>query len=117
MKSEKALSFVDSVKEQVAPLPELLEGELSATIHIWYRTQRPDLDESIILDALEGLVYKNDRQVREKHVYHAIDKEHPRVRVILTPRVALPSEEPFSWMRQLADAAPPPDSPGSPSGA
>jgi len=48
---------------------------------IWYATRRPDLDESVILDALEGYAYVNDRQVKEKHIYHALDKENPRAHI------------------------------------
>jgi hypothetical protein len=29
-------------------------------------------------------VYRNDRQVREKHVYHGIDKANPRAEVAVT---------------------------------
>ena len=48
---------------------------------IWYRTRRPDLDESVILDCLEGFAYTNDRQVKEKHIYHGLDKEEPRAEI------------------------------------
>jgi Holliday junction resolvase RusA-like endonuclease len=30
-------------------------------------------------------VYVNDRLVREKHVYHGIDKKNPRVEVMVEP--------------------------------
>lgn len=86
IKSKKARKFLDSVNDQLEPLPELLQGELRMDIAIWYRTQRPDLDESIVLDALQGIFYKDDRQVRERHVYHFVDKEHPRVVVKISRR-------------------------------
>jgi Holliday junction resolvase RusA-like endonuclease len=56
------------------------------TIHIYYASQRPDLDESLILDLLQGILYKNDRQVRERHVYHFIDKLNPRTEIWIRPR-------------------------------
>jgi Holliday junction resolvase RusA-like endonuclease len=86
IKSKKARAFMDSAREQVAPLDELLTGELRADIAIWYRNQLSDLDESVVLDVLQGILYENDRQIRERHVYHAIDKENPHVRVRLTKR-------------------------------
>ena len=44
--------------------------------------QCPHLDESLILDCLQGLVYKNDRQVKEKHIYWGgVDKENPRAEI------------------------------------
>jgi Holliday junction resolvase RusA-like endonuclease len=63
-----------------------MAGELRMDIWIYYATQRPDLDESLILDLLQGKVYENDRQVRERHVYHQIDKASPRIEVIIRPR-------------------------------
>ena len=86
IKSSKALSYAESFSLQVRPLAELLEGPLRADIWVYYATQRPDLDESLILDLLQGKVYLNDRQVRERHVYHYIDRENPRVEIGLTPR-------------------------------
>lgn len=81
IKSQKALGYGDSLMWQVRKLPELLEGPLCVTLRIWYRTERPDLDESLILDGLQGLIYVNDRQVREKHIYHGIDRDNPRTEV------------------------------------
>ena len=40
-----------------------------------------DLDESLILDAMEGFIYKNDRQVKEKHIYWGLDKDNPRAEI------------------------------------
>jgi len=33
-------------------------------------------------------VYLNDRQVREKHVYHGIDRTNPRTEIIVEPLAA-----------------------------
>lgn len=87
IKSDKARAFEASVKQQVKPLPRLMTEKLVAFIRIYYASERPDLDESIILDALQGLIYRNDRQVREKHVYHAIDRKNPRFEIVLRPLV------------------------------
>jgi Holliday junction resolvase RusA-like endonuclease len=56
-------------------------------VHLWlyYTSQRPDLDESLILDLMQGRVYANDRQVKEKHIYHGIDKTSPRSEVLVAP--------------------------------
>jgi Holliday junction resolvase RusA-like endonuclease len=86
IKSKKALSYADAFKLQVQPVEPLLEGELAMTIHIYYASQRPDLDESLILDLLQGILYKNDRQVRERHVYHFVDKLNPRAEIWIRPR-------------------------------
>lgn len=90
IKSAKALSYVDSLRVQAARIfasEEPLTGELSMTAHIFYRTQRPDLDPSLILDGLQGYAMKNDRQVREMHLFHHIDKLHPRALITIAKRV------------------------------
>jgi Holliday junction resolvase RusA-like endonuclease len=86
IKSKKALSYADAFLLQAKPVEPLLEGELAMTLHIYYASQRPDLDESLILDLLQGVLYKNDRQVRERHVYHSIDKLNPRAEIWVRPR-------------------------------
>lgn len=78
IKSQKARDYVKAFQAQCKQLDELLEGDLSATITIYYATRRPDLDESVILDCMQGFIYKNDRQVKEKHIYWALDRENPR---------------------------------------
>ena len=86
IKSAKALSYADAFPLQVKKLPKLLEGELAIWMVIHYASHRPDLDESLILDCLQGLVYKNDRQVRERHIFHAIDKTNPRAEIVVCKR-------------------------------
>ena len=81
IKSDKARRFERDLKRQVQPLPDLMTGRLVVHCDIYYASNRPDLDESIVLDGLQGLIYKNDRQVREKHIFHHIDRLNPRVMV------------------------------------
>jgi len=79
IKSEKALNYISVVQQQVPCLSPLLEGPLRFTATIHYASERPDLDESVILDALQGRIYANDRQVRQKVVIKAeTDKRNPR---------------------------------------
>jgi Holliday junction resolvase RusA-like endonuclease len=51
------------------------------TMKIYYHSRRPDLDESLILDLMQGIVYENDRQVKEKHITWGLDKEAPRAEI------------------------------------
>lgn len=87
-----------------------LVGPVCVTLRMYYASERPDLDESIVLDVLQDRysgkrdarrlvqhgVYCNDRQVREKHVFHAIDRARPRVEVeveaMQAQQVAMPLE-------------------------
>lgn len=83
IKSAKALTYSDVFKQQLAPLPVLYTGDLRVTMYIYYASRRPDLDESLILDLLQGLVYGNDRQVKERHTYWGLDPEQPRAEIII----------------------------------
>ena len=82
IKSEKALKYAYQFKKQ-ADNSNLVcwEEDVSVTMTIYYATRRPDLDESVVLDCLQGHVYKNDRQVKEKHIYWGLDKERPRCEI------------------------------------
>jgi Holliday junction resolvase RusA-like endonuclease len=108
IKSEKARHYERLALMQIpAAARQRLEGPVRVTLRIWYASERPDLDESIILDVLQdrwaggaetepGIaaprrtlaragVYRNDRQVREKHVFHAIDRANPRAEILVEP--------------------------------
>lgn len=60
-----------------------MEGDLRITIRIWYASRRPDLDASLIFDLLQGIVYTNDRQIKEQHLYWGLDKENPRAEIVI----------------------------------
>lgn len=80
IKSSKALSYAAAFKLQ-AKASKGLEGDVAVHIKIWYASRRPDLDESLILDLLQGVAYENDRQVKEKHIYWGLDKNNPRCEI------------------------------------
>ena len=83
IKSQKALSYTDVFRQQCQAIDPLMSGDIRMTIKIYYATRRPDLDESLILDLLQGLVYVNDRQVKERHTYWGLDKENPRAEIVI----------------------------------
>jgi Holliday junction resolvase RusA-like endonuclease len=60
-----------------------MTGDLRVTLHIFYASRRPDLDESLILDLMQGLIYENDRQVKERHCYWGLDPDNPRSEIII----------------------------------
>jgi hypothetical protein len=90
IKSEKALNYSETFRAQCKPLAKLMEGDLKVTMCIYYASRRPDLDESLILDLMQGLIYENDRQVKERHTYWALDPANPRAEIIVDQ---LPMEE------------------------
>lgn len=83
IKSQKALDYSEAFKQQCPPLAKLMSGDVRMTIWIYYASRRPDLDESLILDLLQGLVYLNDRQVKERHVFWGLDPDKPRTEMII----------------------------------
>jgi Holliday junction resolvase RusA-like endonuclease len=111
IKSKKARGYEEDALAQIPPRYRVqYSGPVSVTLHIFYASERPDLDESIVLDVLQDRyksqkltpaqkaagvklprllvqrgVYVNDRQVREKHIFHGIDKANPRTIVKILP--------------------------------
>ena len=105
IKSGKALNYEKEALRQIPPKARLrLEGPVRVRLRIFYANELSDLDESIVLDVLQDRfekvdhpnggpkrhlvqagVYRNDRQVREKHVFHGIDKLMPRTEIEVEP--------------------------------
>lgn len=81
IKSDKAISYVRDFQRQCPVLDPMFESEVSVTIKIFYASRRPDLDESVILDAMQDFIYRNDRQVREKHISWGLDRDNPRAEI------------------------------------
>jgi len=84
IKSEKALAYAKAFKRQVEAAQSvslMFDGDVAVHIKIFYASRRPDLDESLILDLLQGVAYENDRQVKEKHIYWGLDKDKPRTEI------------------------------------
>ena len=66
-------------EKQCKKIDPLFEKDVAVKITIYYASRRPELDESLILDCMQGLVYKNDRQVKVKHIiWGGVDKDDPR---------------------------------------
>jgi Holliday junction resolvase RusA-like endonuclease len=85
IKSNEALSYLRTFAMQCPTLDPMFEGEVHVEIDIFYTSRKPDLDESLILDALQGRVYRNDRQVRSKTVNGWIDSGNPRTVIRVSP--------------------------------
>ncbi len=96
IKSEKALTYTDAFRLQVPRFNSVIEDVLFAAIHIAYASERPDTDDSLIKDLLQGqkvkvggetitlgAVIRNDRQIRHTFLTHSIDRQNPRTRIRL----------------------------------
>jgi hypothetical protein len=127
-KSNKALGYESDALRQIPPAArQRLEGPVAVTLRIWYASERPDLDESIVLDVMQDRwakapahvmaecppgapsralvqagVYRNDRQVREKHVFWHLDRRNPRTEVVVEPMQAQQADlEPVEVVESL----------------
>jgi Holliday junction resolvase RusA-like endonuclease len=83
IKSKKALSYADHFNSQVPVLDQMIEGDLFMGIKIYYASRRPDLDESLILDLLQGRIYTNDRQVKCRFSMWGLDRDNPRADIFV----------------------------------
>jgi|TARA_R110000751_G_scaffold58751_3_gene123791 Holliday junction resolvase RusA-like endonuclease len=85
IKSKKALDYCKEFESQVVPPLEPICGDVKMAITIWYKTRRPDLDPSLIMDLLQKVgVIENDRQIKEIHAVHQLDREFPRSAIRIT---------------------------------
>ncbi|MGF6607085.1 hypothetical protein OKW45_001985 [Paraburkholderia sp. WSM4175] len=104
IKSDKAREYERSAMKQIPKSARVaLTGPVRVTMRIFYASERPDLDESVILDVLQSKyqnvrkdgkdtrecifrgVYLNDRQVRQKFILHGIDAANPRAEIRVEP--------------------------------
>lgn len=98
IKSDKAREYEASALLQIPHWArQMLSVPVRFTARIFYASNQPDLDESVILDILQAKfskvekgkpreiirrgVYINDRQVKEKHIYWSIDRSKPRAEI------------------------------------
>jgi len=91
IKSQAALAYLSDFLKQCPTLDPMYECDIEIMVDIYYSSRRPDLDESLIMDALQGKVYRNDRQIRRKIVTGHVDKDNPRAELYIRPYAA---EEP-----------------------
>lgn len=101
IKSKKALGYERDARLQLPERARVMYAvPVRVTMHVYYSSERPDLDESVILDVLQARytkaegkgreltssgVYINDRLVREKHIFHHIDRINPRAEITVEP--------------------------------
>ncbi len=85
IKSDKARNYAKMFNEQCQKLDDLFENDVKVEMLIYYASRRPDLDESLILDLMQGIVYSNDRQVKQKNIYWGLDRENPRTIIRVSP--------------------------------
>ena len=84
IKSSAAVAYANDFAKQCPTLDPPFSGDIHIDIDIYYQSRRSDLDESIIMDALQGRVITNDRIIRSKFVRGFVDKDNPRAIIKIT---------------------------------
>lgn len=64
---------------------KVLEGELDVSIEFYFKDRRRDIDSSLkgLLDCLTGVIWKDDRQIMSLHAKKMVDKENPRIEMVI----------------------------------
>ena len=101
IKSRKAIDYSKAFLIQCPVADTLYEEDLAIALKIFYKSKRPDLDESLILDLLQDKIYKNDRSIKFKYVEWGLDRQYPRILVVLGPLEK--REEIISRFRELVE--------------
>ena len=83
IKSKKALDYTKNFKSQCPTRIELFEEDVFVAIKIYYRSRRPDLDASLLLDLLQDYVYINDRSVKGQYLEWGLDRDNPRSLIVV----------------------------------
>jgi hypothetical protein len=83
IKASKALSYAKGFVLQCPRLDPLLKGDIEVVLHIFYASRRPDMDESVILDCMQGLIYENDRQVKCRSAVWGLDRQNPHTQIFV----------------------------------
>ena len=83
-KSSDEIEFeMEILTKQLRP-PSPIEGDLVLVAYLFYKDNRSDLDASQLADNLQKFgIIKNDRQLKEHHLYRNISKDNSRAEIYL----------------------------------
>ena len=62
----------------------VLKGDIKLDIKLYFQDKRRrdwDNYHKIAMDALEGIVFEDDRQIQDVHVRKYLDKDNPRIEI------------------------------------
>ena len=104
--SREARAYQERMKTYAAGATPLT-GPVKLTIRVYRPRKIGDWDGTIkpLCDALQGVLYLDDAQIVEAHVYRLDDKVNPRVEVEITACPPEPSSSPARKARARSTAA------------
>jgi len=76
-------SYILQAKQQKT---SFYEWDITIEVVLWFGDKRKrDIDNynKLWLDALSGVIYKDDKQVKELHLLKMYDKENPRIELLI----------------------------------
>jgi crossover junction endodeoxyribonuclease RusA len=84
--SEEAKTYKRQVAK-LAGISTLFRSEIAVTLRVFRPQRSGDLDNKlkVLFDALQGVVYGDDKQIVEIHAFRFEDKNNPRVEVEVLP--------------------------------
>lgn len=85
--SEAAKEYKQEIIDLVGPA-EMIRSEIIFTVRVFRPKRIGDLDNrlKVLLDALQGVIFADDKQVVEIHAFRFEDKTNPRVEVEICPK-------------------------------
>ena len=83
IKSPKARALEQAWAVQCPKADPIITDDVVVYFWLTYASRRPDLDESLIMDLIQGKLIANDRQIKVKHVYWLLDQIDPGVELIV----------------------------------
>jgi crossover junction endodeoxyribonuclease RusA len=74
-----AIAWEITSQWRIAPI----KGPVALNIMFYFSNKRMDIDNALkgLLDCMTGLVYEDDSQIEELHVFKMVDKKRPRVEI------------------------------------
>ena len=62
---------------------ELITDDVAVNVLFYFKNKRMDIDNCLkaTFDCISGIIWKDDRQITECHVYKMVDKENPRIEI------------------------------------
>lgn len=77
--TKSAIEWEIASKGKICPL----ETPVAMNIVFYVKNNRADIDNMLkaLLDCMTGIIYNDDSQITELHVFKEIDKENPRTEI------------------------------------
>lgn len=82
--------YITQARQQCVGDP--ITDDVKVVVHLYFGTKRQvdwDNFHKLSMDALEGIVFENDSQIQEAHVFKHYDKEDPRIEITVDSHVCV----------------------------